>query len=170
MSSGLLPIINCCYCYHSDRYLILTNAQTGDFPLDEGNQFATGETSFAFTNSAGNLENGGRGEASLSLSLSLSIFRGVIRAIAFSVKPQPTAATRVSFRAFELLTVINRPDIIRPPLRFIKVSHRDILPVERTDDDPSEREAERNSRNEETLSNNVEYDDDRFEAVSFFIF
>lgn len=66
--------------------------------------------------------------------------------------------------------MINRPDIIRPPLRFIKVSHRDILPVERTDDDPSEREAERNSRNEETLSNNVEYDDDRFEAVSFFIF
>lgn len=71
MSSGLLPIINCCYCYHSDRYLILTNAQTGDFPLDEGNRFATGETSFAFTNSAGNLENGGRGEASLSLSLFL---------------------------------------------------------------------------------------------------
>ena len=64
--------------------------------------------------------------------------------------------------------MINRPDIIRPPLRFIKVSHRDILPVEGTDDDPREREAERNSRNEETLSNN-EYDD-RFEAVSFFIF
>lgn len=76
MSSGLLPIINCCYCYHSDRYLILTNAQTGDFPLDEGNRFATGETSFAFTNSAGNLENGGRGEASLSLSLFLCLSFG----------------------------------------------------------------------------------------------
>lgn len=134
---------------------------TRDFPLDERNRFATRETSFAFTNSAGNLENGGA-PLSLSLSIHLSIFRSNTR-IAFSVKPQPTAATRVSFRAFELLTVINRPDIIRPPLRFIKVSHRDILPVERTDHDRVKGKLKgiRETRKRWATTSN----DDRFETV-----
>lgn len=43
---------------------------TRDFPLDERNRFATRGKPFAFTNSAGNLENGGRSSLSLSIYLS----------------------------------------------------------------------------------------------------
>lgn len=155
-----LPIINCCYCYHSDRYLILTNALRGIFPSTSVIDSPRGKPRSRLRIRPVISKTGGL--LSLSLSIHLSIFRSNTR-IAFSVKPQPTAATRVSFRAFELLTVINRPDIIRPPLRFIKVSHRDILPVERTDHDRVKGKLKgiRETRKRWATTSN----DDRFETV-----